>query len=188
MGFFDWLKTNKKNDKIQVADRRQSTFQDAAMAATFAEAGEHETARSMIDRSTKARKILVIGHGEHFSEMLVEYAVGMAKRLDFELVALNISDAPLSMAAGKKEEAISLFQANSKKNVAALQEQAASNKVSFIHLVEIGHQDEVIEKLHAQHSDMRYVLTEPDPEAAQVANGKVDIPVFDMGCYQGMAA
>ena len=44
------------------------------------------------------------------------------------------------------------------------------------------------EKLHAEFPAMRYVLTEPDPEAMGKNRGEVDIPVFDLGSYHGAAA
>ncbi|MBU0672865.1 MAG: universal stress protein [Candidatus Margulisbacteria bacterium] len=188
MAFFDRFKKNKKDQDVNVEKRKQNMLQDAAVAVAFAEAGEHETARSIIDKSEGCSKILVIGREDSFSELLVEYSVDMAKRLGFELMALNVLDAPLSLSTGKREEATALFQANSAKNVTALKEQAENFGVSFDHLVEVGQQDEVLNKLHAKYPGMRYVLTEPDPVVAKKSKGKVAIPVFDLGCSHGAAA
>ena len=188
MALFGWFTKNKKSTKAQVTEQRQNVLQDTAVAAAFAEAGEHETARIMIDKAAGNRKVLVVGRADSFSEGLVEYSLGMAKRLDFEIVAVNITDAPLSLSVDKREEAIELFRQNSMKNVTALKELAEKNGVQFSHVVEIGHQDEVVDTLHAKYPGMRYVLTEPDSEVVKKANGKVDIPVFDLGAYQGEAA
>ncbi len=188
MGLFDWFTRKKKKEEVQVARRRQNVLQDAAAAAAFAEAGEHETARTMLGKPTGTQKILVVSHDERISDMLADYAVEMAKRLDFELVALNVSDAPLSLAAKKREEAAAVFQGNCRKNIAALQEKAEKNNISFTHLVEIGREDEVVKKLHARHADLRYVLTEPDPEVARKSEGRVAIPVFNLGGNQRAAA
>jgi hypothetical protein len=188
MALFGWFKKNKKSEDIQVKERKKSVLQDTAAAVAFAEAGEHETARIMVDKQSEPRKILVIGREERFSEKLVDYSVSMAKRLSFEIVALNITAAPLSMPADKGQEAAVLFHSHSLENVSTLQKQAQDNGVGFTHLVEIGRQDEVVEKLHAKYPNMRYVLTEPDPEATQNAQGKISIPVFDLGSYQSSAA
>lgn len=188
MALFDWFKKKKKNEEIQVSKQRQNMLQDAAAAAAFAEAGEHEVARSIIDKSKRKRTILVIGREDRFSEVLVEYSLNMAKRLGTELLALNVTDAPLSMPVAKREEATALFNNSSAENVTALLDQAAKDGVVVNHLVEIGEQDAVVEKLRAKYPGMRYVLIEPDPEVAKKADGKVTVPVFDLACYQGAAA
>lgn len=187
MALFGWFTKNRKNTKVQVTKQRQNVLQDTAAAAAFAEAGEHETARVMIDKSAGNRKILVVGRADNFSKELVEYSLGMAKRLDFEIVAVNITMAPLSLSADKRGEAIEFFQQNSMKNITAMKEMAEKAGVQLSHVVEIGHQDEVVNALHAKYPGMSYVLTEPDSEVVKKLNGKVDIPVFDLGSYQGAA-
>lgn len=188
MGFFDFLKKNKKTSPINVAERKQNVIQDTAAAVAFAEAGEHDTARSMIDKSTGSKTILVIAKGDKFSEMLSDYSLDMAQRLGFEILALNITTAPLALTAAKREEATELFHSNSNKNVAALRDKAAEKGISFGHIIEIGDQDTVVEKLHVEYPGMRYVLTEPDPEVSQSVNGRVAIPVFDLSSYHGATA
>jgi hypothetical protein len=170
-----------------VTARKQNVLQDAAAAAAFAEAGEHDTARRIMARAKAPRKILVIGREDYFSSILCEYALGMAKRLDFELVALNISTVPLSMPADRRAEAIALFQENARRNVVVLQEEAEKYGIVFTHLMEIGEQDTVVATLHARVPGLRYVLIEPDPQLVQKAKGRVAIPVFDLGTYQGMS-
>jgi len=189
MAFLGWFKKKKQEkDDIQLSERKQNAFQDAAVAAAFAEAGEHDTARSMIDKSKGRNTILVIGREDCFSERLAAYAVEMAKRLDFKLMAVNITDAPLSLAAERKQEAIAEFEKSCLVNCSSLNEKAADAGIQLSHLMEIGIQDEIVEKLHTQFPGMRYVLTEPDPEVARKAKDDVSIPVFDLGSYQGAAA
>ena len=177
MALFNWFKKNKKDKKVKVEEQKQAMFRDSAAAAAFAEAGEHETARAMIDKSKGNRNILVVASGVCFSEELFCYSVDMAKRLDFELLMLNVSD---------KEEA--RFLDKCQQNFTPLQERAQKAGVTMSHRVEIGELDDVVFKLKTQYPGMRYVLTEPDPEVAKRATGMVTIPVFDLGCYQGMSA
>jgi len=187
MSLFGWF-SKKKKDQVKVAKSKTNMFQDAATAAAFAEAGEHETARSIITATKQSRKILVIGHENGFSERLSEYALDMAKRLDFELVALNVTSAPLSLSGDKREAAIAAFTQGAQKSGAELEKKASANNIVFTHRIEIAHQDEIVEKLHRQDSGLRYVLTEPDPEVAQKRKERVAIPVFDLSSYQSMAA
>ena len=187
MALFGWFSKNKKN-QIQVTKSKTNMLQNAATAAAFAEAEEHETAYRIINPVKQTRKILVIGHKESFSEKLSSYALDMARRLDFELVALNVTSAPLSLSGAKRDAAIAAFTEAAHRSGAVLQEKAAANNIVFTHRVEIAHQDEVVEKLHRQDSGLRYVLTEPDPEVAKKQADRVSIPVFDLGSYQGLAA
>jgi len=187
MALFGWFSKNKK-DQVKVVKSKTGMLQAAATAAAFAEAGEYETARRIIAPVKQTRKILVIGHEEGFSEKLSAYALDMAKRLDFELVALNVTSAPLFLSGEKREAAIKAFTEDARRSGAVLQEKAVASGIVFTHRVEIAHQEEVVEKLHSQDSGLRYVLTEPDPEVAKKQKDRITIPVFDLGCYQSAAA
>jgi len=187
MALFGWFSKNKK-DRIQVTKSKTGMLQNAATAAAFAEAGEHETARCIITPIMKTRKILVIGHEDGFSEKLSSYALDMAKRLDFELMALNVTSAPLSLFGEEQDRAIAAFTEGAQRSGADLREKAAADNIVFTHRVEIGYQDEVVERLHSQDSGLRYVLTEPDQDVAKKQADRVTIPVFDLGSYQGLAA
>jgi len=188
MGLFDRLKKKKDDPSVQVEERRQNVLRDTAAAAAFAEAGEHEAAGSMLNQAGKSRKILVVGSEDRFSSDLIDYAIDMAKRLEFELVALNVTDAPFALPKEKRDEAAGVFKESCRKNIATFQKKAEENGIAFSHLIEFGEQDDVIEKMHARSPGMRFVLTEPDPEVTRKAKGKVAIPVVDMGNYQGAAA
>jgi hypothetical protein len=178
VALFNWFTKKKKDKKVKVEEQKQTVFQDSAAAAAFAEAGEHATARAMIDKTKGNRNILVVASGVCFSEELFCYSIDMAKRLDFELLMLNVAD--------KKEEA--RFQDKCQQNFTPLQERAQKAGVSMSHRIEIGELDDVVHMLKTQFPGMRYVLTEPDPEMVQCAADSVTIPVFDLSCFQGTAA
>jgi hypothetical protein len=184
VAILNWFKKNKKGQEVKVEEQKQTVFQDSAAAAAFAEAGEHATARAMIDKTKGNRNILVVASEERFSDVLFSYSLDMAKRLDFELLMLNVTDAPLSLSEARKEEETNRFLSESQQNFIALQEQAEQAGVTVNHLIEIGELDDVVHKLKIQFPGMRYVLTEPDPDVVQRATGAVTIPVFDLGSFQ----
>jgi len=188
VAIFDWFRKNKKDNKVKVEEQKQTVFQDSAAAVAFAEAGEHATARTMIDKTKGNRNILVVASKERFSEVLFNYSLDMAKRLGFELMMLNVTDAPLTLPESQKEAEATRFINESQQNFIAIQERAQQAGIPVNHLIEIGEMDDVVFKLKTQFPGMRYVLTEPDPEVAQRATGMVTIPVFDLGCYQGLSA
>lgn len=187
MALFDWFVKSSRDREVKVQKRKQTGLQDSAEAVAFAEAGEHETACAMVDKTAGNRKILVVGNQENFSEVLVDYSFGMAKRLDFGLVMLNVTDAPLSLPEERREAAIRLFQNKCDQNFDSLQQRAEQAGVSTDHLVRIGDLDDVVDALQTQFPGMRYVLTEPDPEVAKKAKGPVSVPVFDLGSYHRAA-
>jgi len=188
VALFNWFKKNKKDQGVKVEEEKQTVFQDSAAAAAFAEAGEHETARAMVDKTKGSSNILVVCSEECFSEALISYSFDMAKRLDFELLMVNVTDAPLSLPESRREEAITLFRNESITNFDPLQTRAEQTGVAVKHLVEISELDDVIHRLKSQFPGMRYVLTEPDPAVAGKATGPVTIPVFDLGSYQSVTA
>ena len=189
MALFGWFVKTKKKQDGRAKKRGEKVPQDTGATAASAEGEEHEkTASSMTEKPAEPKKILVIGCEDCFSEKLADYSVSMAKRHGFEIVALNITAAPLSMPADKAQEAAALFLNHCMENVSALEKQAQDNGLGFIHLVEIGRVDEVVEKLHVKYPDMRYVLTEPDPEEAKKVRGKIGIHVFHLGSYHSVVA
>jgi len=186
MGLFDWFRKKKKTPKITTTEAEKNTLQNMAVAAAFAEAGEHDTARSIIDQEGQrpARKILAVGREDHFSDLLTDYSLDMARRLGVELIALNVTAAPLSLPSSRREETSQSFKESCIANAQQMVELAKSKNVSFTHLVEIGDPDEIIEQMQVKYAGVRYILTEPDPEVVKESNGKASIPVFAVGYSQ----
>lgn len=185
MAFFGWFKKDKK-DGVQIDKKNNNALQEAAAAVAFAEAGEHDTARSLMGGKIEGHNtILVIGNEDNFSKNLISYAVKMAKKLDFELIALNVTETPLTMSAEKKEKAVNSFRENCLLNVSTFHEEAKKADVPFTHLIEIGNADETIKRLQDVYPGMRYAITEPDDKT--MAEDQVTIPVFHLGSFQGAA-
>lgn len=63
-------------------------------AVTFAEAGEQEHVKTLFRADAdvaqeKAGKLLVVGREGTFSREVIDYAIEMAQRLHYEILALN---------------------------------------------------------------------------------------------------
>ena len=178
----------KKDRSVQVTERKQNVINDTAAAAAFSEAGEHETARRMLDKTKGSRTILVIGNNDCFSGRLMDYAVDMAQRLGFELLTLNVTEAPLSLSDEKKIAAISAYRESCLENLRTLMEKAGEKNIPVTNVIECGDLDDVVVKLQNQYPGMRYVLTEPDNESLRFSKGQAAIPVFDLGSFQASSA
>ena len=78
MAFLGWFK-NKKEKEVLVSKRNQDILEDTAVATTFAEAGEHETARSIMSNENKKghNTILVIGREDSFSDWWIFSSISL---------------------------------------------------------------------------------------------------------------
>ncbi len=66
-------------------------FEKGMEAITFAEAGEHTEARRIVkDYLEEQKKILVVEKGRFFSRSVMDYVIGLAERMGFEIIAVNI--------------------------------------------------------------------------------------------------
>ncbi len=163
MGILSWFKKDKKKGKgMGAASSTASALETAAVAAAFAEAGEHEHARAVLQQPPIPQKLLVVSQDDHFSNLLINYALDMAKRLDCELIAVNVTDAPRSLPEPERARAIEIFEEMAKKNAEILNEMAARKGVKVNHRVEIGDPERVVERLHANIPGIRCVVAEPE--------------------------
>ncbi|MFZ5758146.1 MAG: hypothetical protein ACOY32_00765 [Thermodesulfobacteriota bacterium] len=186
MPFFGLFRKNEKELEALLHKRGTDIFQESAVAAAFAEAGEHATASALAEGTGTSRKILVIGQGNTFSANLTHAAVDIARRFDCAILALNVTDAPLALAQGERDSAAAAFARSCAANVGKLEEKAGQAGIAFIHLVEIGKKKDIVEKIHAGHPDIRYILTEAEKTGPTGAN--VAIAVCEPKNLRGAAA
>lgn len=175
----------KAGDKrVQIASRRRfsvaNRLERYAEAVALAEAGMHDAAQEIIRREIQQRpKILVIGNEDGFSQPLVDYAVGFAKRMAYEIVALNCvatgrEDANMSSPYQKK--LFKEFEQRATRGVEPLARRAAEKGVPFQHVVKLGSPAHCIEQVADEVSRLMFVLTVP--ETTSQAALETNIPVF----------
>ena len=151
-----------------------------AEAAALAQAGLQDVAQEIIRYEIQERpKILVVGSEDGFSRPLVDYAVGLAKRMKYEIVALNC--APLTTEAPEKhspygEELFQEFKARAAKAVELLASRAAEEGVPIRHVVKSGGLSSCIRELEKEVSRLNFVLTESVP--TRELGLETSIPVF----------
>jgi len=169
--------------------KNMSQKKDALMeAATFAQADEHEHARSAIAKDTHKPepkgpgKILVVGSEYTFSDKLMDYAAEMAKRMDREIVALNATESDLRFRfmASHRDKVRDDFTVHAEKNAEVFKNKADSKEVRFEHLVKFSNPDSAIEAICQELGGTTYVLMEPnfDNEEAGAPITDSDVPVF----------
>jgi hypothetical protein len=176
------LKKKAEENEVAVESRKTATLREKiesyTEAVTFAEAGLQEQAQEIMRAELAERaKVLVVGNEDTFSKPLVDYAVGFAERMGYEIVALNISPVRTeSKHIGPFCDMLcEEFDKKCQEGVGALCRLCEEKNIPFTHLVKFGEVDDCIREAHEEMRRVEFVIAEPDscPE-----EGKVAIPVF----------
>jgi CheY-like chemotaxis protein len=146
--------------------RRASEAEQGEAAAPAGAAGESDraTAPPGIGEGGKGR-LLVLGRQSAFPAELVDYALDMAERLSYEVIALNaagFSKETFRSFPGARDKVCQDFQAVSEASAVPFREAAAEKGVPFSHLVKFTSADEATAELRNQIGDIDYVICESE--------------------------
>jgi hypothetical protein len=177
------LKKKTADDNEATVESRQGQtlrerIENYTEAITFAEAGLQEQAQEIVRAElAETPKVLVVGHEDTFSKPLVDYAVGFAERMGYQIVALNISPVRTeSTSIGPFCDMLcEEFNKKCQEGIGALCNKCEEKDIPFTHLVKFGEADDCIKEAHEEMRRVEFVITEPEscPE-----EGRVAIPVF----------
>ncbi len=159
----------KLKQKVLSASGKVDQYQEAI---TFAQAGEAEHAREALQvqpESEETAKLLVVGQESTFSREMIDYALDMAKRMSYEVVAL--STAPLScdtfkLFASSRDQLCTDFEKLSTKNADIFQKEAAREGISFSHVIKFSEVDEAIESVCKEYGEIAFVVSESQEQQA----------------------
>jgi uncharacterized protein YdaT len=135
-------------------------------AVTFAEAGEAEHAMAVVAEQTEEQKpmqLLVVGRESTFSKEIVDYAIEMAQRMSYEILALNT--APLScdtfkLFASSRNQLCEEFKGLSEKNAAMFQQAASEKGIAFDHIVMYSETEEALQEVTRNNKNISFVVSE----------------------------
>jgi len=175
----------RKKDDVSVENRKAKTlgekFDSYMEAITFAEAGLHDTARELVaTEEMEKAKVLVVSNDDTFSKPVIDYAVGLAERMGYEILALNVNNPPpanFSKVLGSQGDRLlyEAFKSKCEEGVATFRTPCQEKGIDFTHLVKLGDVDRCMKEVHEEVRRVDFVITEPEscPE-----DGRVPIPVF----------
>jgi hypothetical protein len=138
-------------------------------AVTFAEAGQPEQVQDLLltekDNEKTGAKLLVVGRESTFSQEIIDYALEMAQRMSYEILALNT--VPLSCETFKffsspRKNLCKEFQQISEENVRAFQKASETNGIPFSHVVKFIEPDEALEEMKKEFRDIEFVISEAE--------------------------
>ncbi|MFO7840185.1 MAG: universal stress protein [Desulfosalsimonadaceae bacterium] len=171
-------KSSKLRSKV---DRYQESI-------TFAEGGE-ATPSGAAEKKAQHRKdpaiLLVIGNGDTFSKEMIDYAIEMAQRLSYNILALNLAPLPreTSRLFAPSREKLREFEATAEQNAQEFKEKAAEKGISFSHAVKFGEQDSAIKETEKEYGGVEFVISEPGNESAEERPEKENRPEKRMFVY-----
>lgn len=178
------LGRRKGNEGVMAKGQRMSRVAESleryAEAVAFAEAGMQGVAQEIIRQEVRERRrIVVVGLENNFSRPLVDYAVGLAKRLGYEIVALNC--VPVGHTAPKipsphPEELCNESECSATEGVRLLMCHAVEEGVPFQHVVAYGPPDRCIRDFQKKVRRIEFVLTEPETSFEE--HMEQTVPVF----------
>ncbi len=151
------------------------------------EAGPDQEARPKPEVS---RKILVVGKGEAPDVEVMDYAVNLAERLGYDLIALSVNT-----ALGQKGRFFTPYKYHLREKFThrarvageALQKKAALRGVGLEQVVKFGDLRSAVLEVHRQNKRIEFVIAQNGIKEKEV-NGDLNIPVFTITGYQGERA
>jgi two-component SAPR family response regulator len=155
-------------------------------AANLAETDQPVDAKD-VSRETggieESKKLVVVGKESFFSEEIIEYAVDMAERMSYEIVALNT--APLSCEtfnqSSSRDQICTDFQMLSKLNVQSFREEAQKRGIPFSHVVKYTESSEVLRELRKEIGEFEFVVSQEEQDV--VTDSDMDDERFRQGIF-----
>jgi hypothetical protein len=156
--------------KLSKAGKKMDKYQEAI---TFAEAGEAQHAMATIAEQTEEQQtmqLLVAGRESTFSKEIIDYALDMAQRMSYEILALNT--APLScetfkLFSSSRNQVCEEFKSLSEKNAAMFQQAAAAKGIAFNHIVMFSEADEALQEVTRNNKNIAFVVSESIEDRAE---------------------
>jgi hypothetical protein len=154
----------KKAANGQRDDKRQEA---EAVVAEPPESGHAQTAIK--------GKLVVMGRESTFSNEVMEYAIDMARRMSFEILALNsapLSCASFSLFSTSRNKLCDEFQSISKDNALVFRQNAESNGIPFTHVVKFDEPEQALTSVQQEYEKIEFVISDsPHPSTVdRVAN------------------
>jgi hypothetical protein len=186
------IKKNQNEDtpKVSVKSRKLDNLSRSldryTEAISFAEAGQQDYAQEIIQKEVMEKpKILVVGHEDTFSIPLIDYSVGLAERMGYEIIALSCSSiggSSTKFLSPFREKISKDFESGAKKGFEALQKKTQEQGIPCTHLCKFGDLNDCIKQIHKEVRRIEFVLTEPEEDAKREGFTQA-IPVFSMVHY-----
>ena len=147
-----------------------------------------EDAHQKHEAAEKNGRLLVIGKESTFTHDVIEYAVDMADRLSYDILALNT--APLScetfkLFSSSRSKVCQDFQRISEENAREFAACASKKHIRFDHVVKFSEVDQAIDEVRRERGKIDFVISDLDEavteaQAEKGARAHREIYVYSM--------
>jgi hypothetical protein len=154
------------------ASRFTKKMEQVQEAVAFAEAGELESARRLLHEEATEEppgRLLVIGRESTFSSEVINYSLEMAKRMSYDILALNttpLSSETFKIFSSSHKQLCRDFRALAQENVKEFRKEAERLSVPFVHVVKFIERDQAIEEINHEFNDIEFVVSDAEQEGA----------------------
>ena len=160
----------KRSEQLTRIERAQAkgSGEDDAVTGSVADAGQASIA------SSSEGRILVFGLESTFSDALIQYALNMAERLSYDVVALNaagFSDHALRSFPAARERVCQGFQRASERSAVPFREASEGRGIAFRHVVKFSAQDQAIQEIKHEVGPIEFVISESAGEFVDSGSG-----------------
>ena len=182
-GIFDKLKS-----RVQRITGRMDRYQEAI---AFAEAGQTTHAQQVVHKKENQQspgKLLVVGRESIFNQEVIDYALDMAQRLSYEILALNT--APLTcetfnLLPTERSKVCQEFKTLTEKNIKHFQQEAQKRSIPFAHVIKFSEKEQALAEITREYGDIEFVVSDTEQDrtverAAQGERPKQEIYVYSM--------
>ena len=178
----------KLKSRVQRITGRMDRYQEAI---TFAEAGQINHAHQVVHENEHHQspgKLLVVGRESIFNQEMIEYALDMAQRLSYEILALNT--APLTcetfnLLPTERSRVCQEFKSLTEKNIKHFQQEAEKRAIPFSHVIKFSEKEQALAEITREYGDIEFVVSDTEQDraverAAQGERPKQEIYVYSM--------
>jgi len=147
---------------------------NATVLSTFPTGNRSHGTTSMGTRQKERPFILAATRNGHMSEHVMDYALNVAHRLHYNILAVHVDTLPLFGDRGKRSK---LFASAMRESEETFQSKARSQGVLVEHIAELGKVSDAIDRLCHAKKRIEFVIIDKGIRLAAVAKGS-PVPVF----------
>ena len=114
-------------------------------------------------------RLVVMGHESMFSDEVVDYAVDMARRMSYEILALNSAPLPcdsFNLFSSSRNKLCQEFKSSSENHVAGFRTAAEAKGVPFVHVVKFDEPEQALASLQKEFDHIEFVIADAQPQTA----------------------
>lgn len=131
----------------------------------------------------KTSYILVVTRNGHMSEPVMEYAVNVADRLQYNIIAAHINTLPFYRDGGRRS---GLFATAMQESAQLFREKAGARRVQIKHVGDAGKIGNVVKRLCSSEKRIEFIVIDQGIRKEEVSS-QSPVPVFSVVCTEKKA-